>query len=147
MRTTDLATAIEDWAVATIPGLHAEPTQPEQLAQSLPLAICEVTEKRRASTGRQGGAQAYQQTNLRAWTASLMLLVSPTDPWTASQTLYDMVDDLEAALVRDPTLGSRVPTADTDFSATFTPPEVEHQDGTVARLATMRLTIGEQVGG
>lgn len=147
MRTKEVAAAVEEWAVSIVPGLHAEPTQPEQLAQSLPLAICEVTEKRRANGQSTAGVLGYQQTGARAWSAQLMLLVAPTDPWTASQLLYDMVDDLEAAIVRDPTLGGRVPVSDSSFSASFSPPEVEHQDGTVARLATMRLTIGEQVGG
>lgn len=142
MNTVDIATALEQWAASVIPGLNAEASQPEQLAFALPLVICEITEKRRRRT-----ESGYQQTGMRAWSASLMLLVSPEDTWNASQILYGMIDDLELALARDPTLGGRVPIADSDYTASFQPPEVEHQDGTVARQATMKLSIGEQVKG
>lgn len=147
MNTKDLATALEEWASAEVPGLNSEPNQPEQLSQSLPLVICEITEKRRRKAGDDGALSAYQQTDIRGWSATLLLLVDPTDKWVASQALYDMVDTLELAIVRDQTLGGRVTVADTDHTASFVPPEVEHQDGTVARAATMRLTIGERVTG
>jgi len=146
MRTAEVAEAIEEWAASVVDGLNTVATQPEQLSQALPLVICEVTQKVRRNAGEMPKLQ-YQQTAVRRWTATLLLLVAPVDPWTASAQLYDMVDDLETALVRDPTLGQRVPLATTDFDASFQPPEVEHDDGTVARAATMTLTIGEQVGG
>jgi hypothetical protein len=146
VRTVDVATELEEWAASIVPGLNTFPNQPPQLSQALPIVLCEVRSKRRRKTGEMPRLQ-YQQTAVRLWVVALMLMVAPEPAWTASQALYGMVDDLEDALVRDPTLGGRVPIAEKDMDASFDPPEVEHADGTVARVATMNLTIGEQVGG
>lgn len=147
MRTKDLATLLEAWASETVPALNTEPMQPEAISQALPLVICEITAKRRRKAGETGTKLQFQQTAVRVWSASLLIMVSPDPAWTASQALYDMVDDLEIAVARDGTLGGRVSYAESDIDASFTPPEVEHQDGTVARAATFRLTVAEQVGG
>lgn len=145
MRTTDLATRLELWAASVVPALNTYPNQPPELGKALPIVICEVRRKRR-STSREMSKLQYQQTAVRLWVVSLLLMVTPEPAWTASQALYGMVDDLEDALVKDSTLGGRVPTCEKDVEATFEPPEVQHADGTVARVATLQLTVGEQVG-
>lgn len=147
MRTSDLAKALEEWAAEVLEINHYD-TPPEELDQYLPLVICEVKRKRR-KPGNEPTTQfqqhGFQQTSTRVWEADLILLITPDPAWTASHTLYDYVDTLEDSLYKDPTLGSRVGFAEKEVDASFDPPEVEYQDGTVARQATFTLAVGEQV--
>lgn len=145
MRTKEIATAVEAWASSTVTGLNSYPAPPESLGEALPLVIAEVRNRRRRRTGEdREGFQQFQQTAARIWSVQLLILVDPNPEWTASQTLYDITDDLEEAIRKDSTLGGRIPFADSDLDVSFDPPEVEHADGTVARAATMTITIGEQ---
>jgi hypothetical protein len=151
MRTSDLADAVEAWAVATVPALSALDHAPNDLLESLPIAICEVVRKRRSESQVGGGGEFqqmnYQQTAVRSWTVNLMILVKPDPDWDASKELYSITDDLEEALTKDHTLGGRVEAATPEHEASFEPAEVEWTDGTIARAATMRFTIGEMIGG
>jgi hypothetical protein len=142
LTTTQLATALESWAagVLTINTVEHAPTR---LQEVLPLVICEVKGDRRADRDDQlPGIATYQQSYVRARRAELLLMVSPEDSWAATQTLYDYVDLLGAALL-EPTLGGRVHTASPYYEASYDPPEVQYADGTTARAATFSLTIGE----
>lgn len=145
MTTQQVAEALEAWATDTVDGLSSYGHQPEELAKALPLVICEVKRNRVTKTDADLPGGAYQQVNVRTWNASLMLLVSPDPTWTASTQLYAMVDALGAALRADSTLGGRVAMAAPVYDATYDPPEVEHSDGTVARMATFLFTVGERV--
>lgn len=151
MRTGDIADAVEAWASEVVPEINALDHAPNDLLEELPIAICEVVRKQRKETQTGGGGEfqqmQYQQTAVRSWTVRLMVLVKPDPDWDASKELYNMTDDLEEALSRDHTLGGRVEAATPEHEASFEPAEVEWTDGTIARAATMRFTIGEMIGG
>jgi hypothetical protein len=57
-----------------------------------------------------------------------------------------MTDALGDALNKDNTLGGRVKFASPDYDVSFSPPEFEYADGTIARAATMSIVVGEQRG-
>lgn len=144
MTTIEIAAALEAWAAETT-GANAYDHPPEQLDKALPLVACEIQRAGRVGDDRQLPERAYQQHDLRVWRADLILLVAPDPAWTASQALYQMVDDLAAALAADRTLGGRVEVASPMWEASFDPPEVEYPDGTVARQATFSIVVGESV--
>lgn len=143
MITRAIAKACEEWAAAAANLNSSFDHPPEQINKALPLVIAEVQAKRRQKTPQEFQERAYQQATMRVWDVELTLLVSPDPAWTASQTLYDMIDALEDALFVDVTLGGRVNFAMKTVDASFDPPEVEFSDGTAARQATFQMTIGE----
>lgn len=152
MKTREVARAVELWAVevstndADLADLSSFDYPPEDLSKAMPLVVAEVQDKRRQQNnqGQKFQQRDYQQTAIVAWEVDLMILVPPDPAWTASYSLYDYVDALAAALKKDSTLGGRVTFASKDYVASFDPPEVEHDDGTVARAATVTVNIGEQ---
>lgn len=146
MTTEEIVDVIELWATETVPELNSYDHPPEQLDQAMPLCIAEVTDDALKTTDeRLAGQAAYQQTYLRVHDVDLTLLISPNPAWTASKTLYRMVDQLTVALRRDSTLGNRVHGASPLYDASYEPPEIEYADGTVARQVTIHLTIGTTV--
>lgn len=147
--TTEIAQAMEDWATSVIPDLNAYEHAPRSLLKAMPLVIAEVQRKQHQElTTTQGDFQQYkfQQTSVNVWNVNLLLLVDPADAWTASQTLYDMTDTLGSEIEKDMTLGQRVGFASKDYEVSFDPPEFEYADGTIARVATMSIVVGEQKG-
>lgn len=147
MTTKDVAKAVEEWASENAGGglTSSFDYPPEELSKALPIAIAEVQSKARTAATPDFPTRGYQQTSLRVWVVELTLLVTPDPAWTASHLLYDMVDALEGALYKDTTLGGRVQYTQKEVDASFTPPEVEFSDGTVARQASFTVTVGEQV--
>lgn len=145
LSTTDLALALEAWAAATC-GFNTEEHQPTVLSEALPLVICEIKSDDRSERATQiPRLGPYEQTLVRMRTAELQLMVDPEPSWTASQGLYVAVDALAAALREDDTLGERVHMASKRYGASYDPPEIQHQDGTVARLARFTMYVGELV--
>ena len=154
MKTRDVTRAVELWAVAVtesveeLVDLSSYDHPPDDLNEAMPLVICEVQRKMRSAKSQAGGMSfqqtQYEQIAAKAWEVELMILVPPNPAWDASYRLYDYIDALGDALKRDATLGERVSFASKDYEASFDPPEVEYQDGTVARAATMTVHIGEQ---
>lgn len=143
--TKDLATALEAWASA-VTDLNAEAHAPTRLSDAFPLVICEIkADVRTNKLSTLPGLGQYEQTLVRARTAELLLMVDPEPSWTASQGLYDYVDTLANEITRDQTLGGRVHVASKFYDASYDPPEAEYQDGTVARIATFRMYVGELV--
>lgn len=140
-----LASRLEAWA-ASVTGMNTYEHQPTSLAKALPLVICEIqTDARAAKVPNLPGLGQYEQALVRARLAELMLMVTPEPSWTASQALYDAVDALAESIPQDQTLGGRVHVASKLYEATYTPPEIQHQDGTVARVARFRVYVGELV--
>lgn len=141
--TLEVAQGVEAWASSVIPVLNTYASAPEELDKALPLAISEVINDNVSSDdGSLPGMGAYQQTNLRFWEIDLVLLVTPEPRWTASHVLYGYVDELGKSLRKDPRLGGRVEAASPYYNASYDPPEVEYQDGTIARQVTIRLVVG-----
>jgi hypothetical protein len=149
MTTEEVAQAAEAWAVSVITGLNSYEHAPRNLLQAMPLVLAEVQRKSHQQLDVSEGAfqqHKFQQTSINVWEIDLLFLVNPADSWTASQTLYNMTDTLGLALNADPTLGQRVSFASEDYEVRFDPPEFEYADGTIARAATMTITVGEQRG-
>lgn len=140
-----LAQAVESWA-ADVTGFNSEAHQPTVLSEALPLVICEIKsdarDERSASIPELG---PYQQTLVRGRASELLLMIDPEPSWTASQTLYDAVDALAEALKADPSLDQRVHMASKRYAASYDPPEMQHADGTVARVARFVMYVGELV--
>ena len=144
--TSALALLLEAWAAETL-GINTYEHQPTVLSEALPLVICEIQTDRAAPREDQlEGFGAFEQTYIRARVAQLMLMVTPEPSWTATQSLYGYVDNLAESIGKDPTLGGRVPKTSRFFEASYTPPEVQHADGTVARAATFQMLVGETKG-
>lgn len=145
MRTKDLATSMESWA-AEVLTFNTYEHQPNSIAKALPLVLCEIQDDERAASNAQlTEISNFQQALVRGRVAELLLMIDPEPTWTASQILYDAVDDLAESIRRDSTLGGRVYKASPFYTARYTPPEVRHADGTIARVATFRVTVGELV--
>lgn len=143
-RTTELMQALEGWATDAIPGMQTFPDDPTSLDKPFPLVVADAKRERVVSS-EPGGFQQYEQTRLRIWSVELWLMVDPEEAWVAQQELYDYVEKLGLAMRRDKTLGGRVQFASPEYDASYEPSEVEYPDGTVARAATFRITVGEQV--
>jgi hypothetical protein len=143
--TTALAQALETWA-AGVTTFNSYPEQPTSISKALPLVICEIQDDTRTNKSVQiPGLGQYQQALVRARAAELLLCIDPEPSWTASQALYAAVDALAASITDDQTLGGVVMAASKFYDASYTPPEREFADGTVARAATFRMYIGELV--
>lgn len=149
MTTNEIAQAVEAWAAGVIPDLHTYDHAPRNLLQAMPLVLSEVQRKSHQELNvTESNFQQYQfqQTAVSLWNVDLLFLVDPADAWTASQILYQMTDTLGDAISKDPTLGQRVSFASGDYEVSFDPPEFEYADGTIARVATMSIVVGEQKG-
>lgn len=143
MDTPTLATNLEEWA-AEVLGINTFDHMADSLDKQLPLVVCEMqTDRRAVSDPQLPGVGSYQQTLIRARRAELLLMFSPDDSQLATNTLQGYVDQLGAALKREPTLGGRVHTASAFYEASYNPPLVRHEDGTIARAARFQFTIGE----
>lgn len=149
MTTEEVAKATEAWAADVIPDLNSYEHAPRSILQAMPIVIAEVQRKEHQDLNvSESGFQQYsfQQTAINVWNVDLLFLVDPSDAWTASQVLYNMTDTLGEAIAADQTLGQRVSFASSDYEVSFDPPEFEYADGTIARVATMSIVVGEQKG-
>lgn len=143
MDTPQLSQNLEEWAAAVL-GINAFDHMKDRLDEQIPLVICELQADRRGPTDPDlPGFASYQQTLVRARRAELLLMVAPEPSQTATDTLQGYIDQLGAALLSDATLGRRVTTASKFYDATYNPPLVRHADGTIARAARFRITVGE----
>lgn len=144
--TTDLALTLEDWA-AEVTGFSHYAHMPTSILEALPLVICEIQRDLRGDRDVDlPQVSNFQQAYVRARRATLLLMCDPEPSWTSSQVLYDAVDLLAEALRTDSTLGGRVYQASPKYEAGYTPPEVEHADGTKTRVASFEVTVGELIG-
>lgn len=146
MNTLEMIQAVEAWAVETAPALSSYDHPPEELATALPMVLAEVQRdaQQDANTELPGMAQ-YQQTFLRAWTVNLIILASPDPAWTASHALYGYVDAIADA-VRVGVVLNNLVVMSQFYDANYDPPEVEYNDGTIARQVTVTITVGETIG-
>ena len=146
MNSLAMVQAVEAWAVATIPALSSFEFPPEELSSALPIVIAEITDDglTQSSDALPGMAQ-FQQTDLRLWSLDVTLMVSPDPAWTASHTLYGYVDALGTSLRGGRSLGDKVVMSQY-YDASYTPPEVEYPDGTIARQVTISVIVGETIG-
>jgi hypothetical protein len=146
MNTVNLMQACELWAAGVIPALNTFDHAPRSISEALPVVVADIQTDRVANADAGlPGLGDYQQTYLRARSVDLLILVAPTPAWTAAQVLYGYVDALGEALQRDRRLGNRVEAASPFYEASYDPPEVEYEDGTIARQVTFRIVAGETI--
>jgi hypothetical protein len=145
LTTEEVALALEEWASTVRPTLNTFPNDPGELSKALPLVLCEIKGDRIRRAEDVFPEYKFQQTEVRVWTPELLILEDPDPAWTASQNLYAHVDGLGAALRTQGLIGG-VLLKSKYYESSYDPPEVEHDDGTVARAVTMRVTVGEQIG-
>lgn len=149
MTTEQIALAVEAWAVSVIPELNSYEHAPRSILQAMPLVIAEVQRKAHEELSVSEAVfqqHKFQQTSVNTWNVDLLVMVDPADPWNASKILYNMTDTLGDSIAHDPSLGQRVSFASGDYEVSFDPPEFEYADGTIARVATLSITVGEQKG-
>jgi hypothetical protein len=139
--TKDIATKLEEWA-GEIAGLNAFPEDPQDIDQAFPIVVCEIQRRRKVAASPALSQYQHEQRDLRVWTARLVIMVAPTRDGQDAFSLYDMTDELEAALLRDKTLGGRVEAAASEVDVEF-PGELQHPSGTVALGAYFQVTVGE----
>lgn len=146
MNTLEVIQIVEAWAVETVPDLSSYDHPPEELDQALPMVLAEVITNAQADANQQlPGMAQYQHTFIRTWAIDLIVLISPDPAWTASHTLYGYVDALHDAVTEGVRLGDNVVMSQF-YTASYDPPEVQLNDGTVARQVTFRVTVGETIG-
>jgi hypothetical protein len=88
-----------------------------------------------------------EQVLLRVYDFHLIFLVEPEPADTATKQLEAFVDTMTQQIVADPAMEEALPGIALSilFSASFTPPFVEFEDGTRGRIATMELKVGEVI--
>jgi hypothetical protein len=147
--TVDLAQALEDWAVATLPDLQGSYDFPTaEKTQPLPDVAIEVNTSTTEMSAADPSLQTVfgiEQVIMRTWTVNLLLMVPPEPGDVASEQLANFIDALQGSLISDSTLGGRVPWASKESRASLTPPFVQFDDGTRGRAATLELTVGEPI--
>jgi hypothetical protein len=145
MTTPQVIAAVEAWAAA-VTGANTYDHAPTVLRKAIEpgLVLAELTRKRRS-------AGQYEQTTATIWEVRIWIFVdpgeTPAETQAAANRLEAYVDQLGESLIRDKSLGNRVEAVVPEYDAGFDPPEMEYADGTVVRVATFRLTVGETTGG
>lgn len=141
-----LLTKLEAWAeeAASAEGVTAYPQEPPNYSDAFPLVAGAIQRDEEQESSRNFSEQGYEQLHIQFVTVDLHVLTAPDPAWTADQLLYDIVDSLKAALRRDQSLNKRVEMASRLYEVTYDG-EVQTADGTVARMATFRITVGQRV--
>lgn len=149
MTTAELATALEEWAIAELPDIKGSYDFPTaEKTQPLPDVAIEVDGVNTSLNPPDASLEAMfaiQQTAMRTWVVRLLLMVKPEPGDVASQQLAGFVDKLQASLMSDGTLGGRVSWTSKETRGSFTPPFVQFDDGTRGRAATLEITVGEPI--
>lgn len=138
---------VESWVVGVIPALISSfSVPPEELDKTLPLVIAAIrSDSLNEEDASLPGTAQFEQTLLRLWTIDVVIMVKP-DPVTAqTEALYGYVDALGGSLRGGVSLSDKVVLSHL-YDASYDPPEVEYDDGTIARQVTISVVVGETVG-
>jgi hypothetical protein len=132
------------WARATIPalqdGYNYEPTE----KATLPDVVVVLDASQIEYGDTTFPLHAIQQRVVQRYDCTLSFMVNNEDPQHAAEELRGYGDLLRAELLRDGTLGQRVPVASPFVTFDYTPPFVVYPDGTRGREMTMTISIAEQ---
>ena len=92
-------------------------------------------------------ASGVEQVMLRLFDFHLMFLVDPDPADEATAQLEAFVDKMTEEILADPTMENALDNTALSplFTASFTPPFVEFDDGTRGRIATLELKVGEVI--
>lgn len=146
MTSQQVADALVAWARATCPEIatgYAYP--PAAKPGALPDVAAEDRRVLIRSDDDRFPRRSYEQTRLRVFEMELSFMVEADPPDTATNTLRSFSDRLFAAVLKDNTLGGRVPSAAEEVTATFDPIFVEFEDGVRGRVMTIEMAVGEEV--
>lgn len=145
MSTSDIAEALESWALAVVPELNgsydysaAAKTQP------LPDVMIEIIDVSTAVTSEELLFN-FEQVLVHVWKVRMLLMVPPEPGDTATDLLTGFIDALQASVINDQTVGGRLPLVSKEMRGSFNPPFVQFDDGTRGRVATLELTITEPI--
>jgi hypothetical protein len=146
MTSEDAVQALGAWARATIDELIANYDHvPASKPEGLPDVVVEA-----ARTGIAGAEDTrfrywaqLQQANVYFVESTLSFMVDNSDPASAAALLRSMENRLLMSVIRDATLGGRVPFASPLIEFDFTGPFVEYVDGTKGREMTMTIAVGD----
>jgi hypothetical protein len=134
---------IVDWCRATIPelqnGYHYEPMEKTTLPDVV--VVLDTSQVELGNTTFP--LHAIQQRVIQRYDCTVSLMVENEDPESASERLRTYADGLRSQLLRDGTLGQRVPVASPFVTFDYTPPFVVYPDGTRGREMTMTISVAE----
>jgi len=140
-----IVTGLVSWCRESIPelldGFHYEPTEKTVLPDVVVILDASNIELGDASFP----LHAIQERVIQRYDCTLSLMVDNEDPQTAAETLRRYADTLRAELLKDGTLGQRVPVASPFVTFDYTPPFVVYPDGTRGREMTMTISVAEYV--
>jgi hypothetical protein len=145
--------AVLTWIAEALPEVqgHEYPYLPGGKALGLPDCAAELESREVRRDDPDFPMLAVQQAFLRIRRYSFSFMVdageSEADAQAADATLHDFADRLEVELLRDLTLGQRVPMASPFVRFDYTPPLVRWEDGTIGRQMLMALAVAELVQG
>jgi hypothetical protein len=131
------------WSRAVIPELIAgfdyEPTE----KTSLPDVVVVLDTSQIELGDSTFPIVAIQQRAIQRYDCTLSFMVDNEEPEIAAAKLRSYADVLRAELLKDGTLGQRVPVASPYVTFDYTPPFVVYPDGTRGREMTMTISIAE----
>jgi hypothetical protein len=138
-----MVTAIRDWCREQIPelenGYNFEPTEKTVLPDVVVVLDTSSVEFGDSSFP----LVALQQNVIQRYDCTISFMVDNTDPGPAAEQLRRFADTLRAQLLKDGTLGQRVPVASPFVTFDYTPPFVVYPDGTRGREMTMTISVAE----
>lgn len=135
--------ALGAWARAVIPELvqhyEFEPVEKTELPDVVIVLDDSVVELGDATFP----LHAIQQRVIQRYDLTLSFMVDNSEPEEAAQELRAYADLLRAELLKDGTLGQRVPVASPFVTFDYTPPFAVYPDGTRGREMTMTISVAE----
>jgi hypothetical protein len=139
--------ALVAWARATLPALAGGYSYtPAGKTQALPDVVADhATIEYVLEDPQRFPMLGFQQRLLAVHSVGLSFMVDNTDEAAAAAALRGYADALAASLLRDGTLGGRVPLCSPIMTFDFTRPFVEYQDGTRGREMTLEMFVADPV--
>lgn len=133
------------WCRAVLPelqnGYEYEPTEKAVLPDVV--VVLDTSEVELGDTNFP--LHSIQQRVIQRYDFTISFMVDNTAPEEAAQDLRRYADALRAELLKDGTLGQRVPVASPFVSFDYTAPFVVYPDGTRGREMTMTISVAEHV--
>lgn len=143
--TQDILDGVRDWVLDVLDITSGYSYVPATKPLALPDVVVDLTDKSITRQDAKFPMRHLQQGWLRIWDVTASIMVDNSDPEAAAETLNTYADQLEASLMGDGSLGSRVPFVSPYFTFDFSAPFVQYHDGTKGREMSVGLSVGELV--
>jgi hypothetical protein len=138
-----MVSAVRDWCREHLPeltnGYNYEPTEKTTLPDVVVVLDTSTIEFGDTSFP----LHALQQNVIQRYDCTISFMVDNGEPEPAAIQLRRFADTLRAQLLKDGTLGQRVPVASPFVTFDYTPPFVVYPDGTRGREMTMTISVAE----